>query len=183
MASRNKQVSLKLSSRVSILMFSFYSSLTDRKQLVTSRPPTNYCLIHMSFSPSSWNDFLSSEGFHNFVSSFSLAGGVGGVCLWTICFPLDMVKSRIQVYNIKESTITVLISVARKEGIKALYQGLTPALVRTFPATGALFLTYEHSKDFLVNIWMHLWDRWERASTKRSTPVIRGLNTHRSHWR
>lgn len=62
-----------------------------------------------------------------------------------------MVKSRIQVYNMKESTIAVLISVARNEGIRTLYQGLTPALIRTFPATGALFLTYEHSKDFMVN--------------------------------
>ena len=72
------------------------------------------------------------------------------MCLWTICFPLDMVKSRIQVYNMKESTRTVLMSVLRKEGLKGLYQGLSPALIRTFPSTGALFLTYEYSKDFLM---------------------------------
>lgn len=37
-------------------------------------------------------------------------------------------------------------------GPKALYKGLGPTLVRTFPATGSLFLAYETTKKFLTNL-------------------------------
>jgi len=34
-------------------------------------------------------------------------------------------------------------------GVRALYKGLGPTLVRTFPATGALFLAVETTKKVL----------------------------------
>jgi len=34
-------------------------------------------------------------------------------------------------------------------GVRALYKGLGPTLVRTFPATGALFLAVETTKKFV----------------------------------
>jgi solute carrier family 25 ornithine transporter 2/15 len=37
----------------------------------------------------------------------------------------------------------------RKEGLGALYNGLTPTLIRTFPATGALFFAYEYSRKWM----------------------------------
>ena len=33
-------------------------------------------------------------------------------------------------------------------GFRALYNGLTPTVVRTFPASGALFLAYELTKKY-----------------------------------
>ena len=39
----------------------------------------------------------------------------------------------------------------RKEGLGALYNGLTPTLIRTFPATGALFFAYEYSRKWMRN--------------------------------
>ena len=41
--------------------------------------------------------------------------------------------------------------IARKEGIGALYNGLKPTLIRTMPATAALFVTYEYTKKILNN--------------------------------
>ncbi|KAK7925550.1 hypothetical protein WMY93_007860 [Mugilogobius chulae] len=35
-------------------------------------------------------------------------------------------------------------------GVRALYSGLTPTMVRTFPANGALFLGYEASRKFMM---------------------------------
>ncbi|KAK3100290.1 hypothetical protein FSP39_017714 [Pinctada imbricata] len=83
-----------------------------------------------------------------------VAGGVGGCCLWSAIFPTDVVKSRIQV----ESTVgkaaptfrSVFLNILRQEGPKALYNGLGPTLVRTFPATGGLFLAYETTKKYLT---------------------------------
>ena len=33
-----------------------------------------------------------------------------------------------------------------REGVRALYRGITPALIRTFPANAALFTAYEFTK-------------------------------------
>lgn len=37
-------------------------------------------------------------------------------------------------------------------GFRALYKGLGPTLLRTFPATGALFLAYENTKKGLATL-------------------------------
>lgn len=35
-------------------------------------------------------------------------------------------------------------------GVRALYSGLTPTMIRTFPANGALFLGYEVSRKLMM---------------------------------
>ena len=80
-----------------------------------------------------------------------IAGGVGGICLWTSIFPFDVVKSRIQVTSSKERMLTVLMQIVRTDGIAGLYNGLGPTLLRTFPSTGALFVAYEYSKKFMTS--------------------------------
>ncbi|CAM1292336.1 SLC25A15 (predicted) [Pycnogonum litorale] len=77
-------------------------------------------------------------------------GGFGGWCLWFSIFPADVVKSRMQVENLSDNFLKILVRIARTEGILALYNGLGPTMVRTFPATGALFLTYEYTKKLLA---------------------------------
>ncbi|KAK2142709.1 hypothetical protein LSH36_922g02023 [Paralvinella palmiformis] len=80
-----------------------------------------------------------------------VCGGMGGVAFWTATFPADVVKSRIQVSGNKMSKpfLSMVLHIARSEGIPALYTGLAPCLVRTFPATGALFLAYETGKRWM----------------------------------
>ena len=36
----------------------------------------------------------------------------------------------------------------------ALYKGLGPSLLRTFPATGALFVAYEYTKLYLTKLFI-----------------------------
>ena len=79
-----------------------------------------------------------------------IAGGVGGVVLWTAIFPFDLVKSRIQVEGLNQGMFNVMFGIIRKSGFRSLYKGLTPTLLRTFPSTGALFVAYEYSKDFMT---------------------------------
>jgi len=78
-----------------------------------------------------------------------VAGGVAGVTLWTIIFPADVVKSRLQVSGASTPMLTVMTDILKKEGLSRLYSGLGPTLLRTFPATGALFLAYETSKKWM----------------------------------
>ncbi|CAD7089812.1 unnamed protein product [Hermetia illucens] len=78
-----------------------------------------------------------------------LAGAVGGVTLWTVIFPADVIKSRVQVNGLKVPMIAMGMDIARKEGILALYNGLVPTVCRTIPATATLFVVYEYSKKFM----------------------------------
>lgn len=81
------------------------------------------------------------------------SGGLGGGCLWLVVYPMDCVKSRIQVMSMtgkQGGFFKTLMTIARSEGIRALYSGLTPTMVRTFPANGALFLGYEASRKLMM---------------------------------
>ncbi|XP_043483710.1 mitochondrial ornithine transporter 1 [Leptopilina heterotoma] len=80
-----------------------------------------------------------------------VAGAVGGSILWLVIFPADVVKSRIQVQNLKAPALLIAKEIIRKEGISALYNGLKPTLIRTVPATATLFVTYEYSKKIMQN--------------------------------
>jgi len=79
-------------------------------------------------------------------ASTFLAGGLAGVSLWTATFPFDVIKSRQQVGVARGRWWAVGGAIIREEGIGALYCGLRPTLVRTFPATGVLLLTVEYVK-------------------------------------
>nr|XP_040582108.1 mitochondrial ornithine transporter 1-like [Lepeophtheirus salmonis] len=79
-----------------------------------------------------------------------LAGGIAGMTLWILVFPVDVIKSRLQISGFNTSMYRMMGDIARNEGILALYNGLLPTLIRTFPSTGVLFLTYEYSKK-----WIH----------------------------
>lgn len=83
-----------------------------------------------------------------------LSGGFGGICLWLAVYPVDCIKSRIQVLSMsgkQAGFIGTFISIVKNEGVPALYSGLKPTLIRAFPANGALFLAYEYSRKLMMN--------------------------------
>lgn len=81
-----------------------------------------------------------------------IAGSVGGITLWTVIFPADVIKSRIQIGNINEKMLTIGAKIIKEEGVSALYNGLKPTIVRTIPATAVLFVVYEYTKKFLTGL-------------------------------
>ena len=91
-----------------------------------------------------------------------ISGGIGGCALWGIIFPADVIKSRKQVMSMdvnssshKQSMYRMMAEIIKQDGIKGLYRGLGPSLLRTFPATGALFLAYEMTKRSLQGLYRH----------------------------
>ncbi len=79
-----------------------------------------------------------------------LAGGAAGSTAWLLIFPLDVIKSRMQVEGSAadggsgssagarlgmRATARALL---REGGVAAFYKGLLPAVVRAFPANAAL---------------------------------------------
>jgi solute carrier family 25 ornithine transporter 2/15 len=75
-----------------------------------------------------------------------LSGGMAGVTLWTIIFPADVVKSRLQVTGGKTPMLRMMYQIYRNEGMGALYSGLGATLIRTFISSGVLFLAFEYTK-------------------------------------
>ncbi|CAM9170752.1 unnamed protein product, partial [Hapterophycus canaliculatus] len=74
---------------------------------------------------------------------YFMAGGLAGVVGWAVVMPIDSVKSIIQTADKPQSMFRTAQMVHQTQGWRALFAGLTAALVRAFPANAALFLGYE----------------------------------------
>lgn len=83
-----------------------------------------------------------------------ISGGIAGICLWLVIYPVDCIKSRIQVLSMSGKQarfLRTLLSVVESEGIAALYSGLTASMIRAFPANGSLVLAYEYSRKMMMS--------------------------------
>lgn len=79
------------------------------------------------------------------------AGGMAGIMNWVVGMPADVIKSRFQTapegaYQGIGQVFSVLI---KEEGVVALYKGVTPVMLRAFPANAACFLGFEASMKVL----------------------------------
>jgi solute carrier family 25 carnitine/acylcarnitine transporter 20/29 len=87
----------------------------------------------------------------NDLSSLTLltCGALGGLGMWLTCYPLDVVKSRMQADSMDptqarySSTLACYRSILATEGIRGFYRGLAPCLARAFPVNAITFLAYE----------------------------------------
>ncbi|KAJ8649979.1 hypothetical protein MRB53_003002 [Persea americana] len=82
-----------------------------------------------------------------------VAGGLAGASFWLAFYPIDVVKSVIQVDNYRNPKFSGSIDAFKKilasEGIKGLYKGFGPAIARSVPANAACFLVYEVTRSSL----------------------------------
>ncbi|KZV95640.1 mitochondrial carrier [Exidia glandulosa HHB12029] len=84
------------------------------------------------------------------------SGSCGGICYWLACYPLDVVKSRVQqaagppkgIFYISDE----LRIIVKEQGAVGLFRGLSPSLIRTIPAAAATFAAYELSREWLLEI-------------------------------
>jgi solute carrier family 25 carnitine/acylcarnitine transporter 20/29 len=82
--------------------------------------------------------------------SSALAGGLAGCLSWTIVYPIDVIKSRIQSLPLdapakERSFLHIARSISRNEGFARLIfsRGLAVTLLRAFPVNGTIFFVYE----------------------------------------
>ncbi|XP_059187490.1 solute carrier family 25 member 15a isoform X1 [Centropristis striata] len=129
----------------------FYEGLTST---VMREIPGYFCFFGAyEVSRSNFAQYMGTDKDSIGILPLMFSGGLGGACLWLMVYPIDCVKSRIQVYSLagrQEGFIKTFIGVIRTEGFTTLYSGLTPTMIRTFPANGALFLAYELSRKFMM---------------------------------
>ena len=102
----------------------------------------------------------TNEGTTLPIWALMASGSMGGIFNWLACYPLDVLKSRIQLSDKPLSRglggplVLKYISeeakeIYRKEGWKAFTVGLSPTLLRAIPAAAATFTTFEVVKSAL----------------------------------
>jgi solute carrier family 25 (mitochondrial carnitine/acylcarnitine transporter), member 20/29 len=75
-----------------------------------------------------------------------VSAGSAGIVGWLPCYPVDVVKSRMQVVpqGTYRTWIHCMGELYGREGHRGLYKGLMPCLTRAFPAYAAQFLLFEY---------------------------------------
>ncbi|CAB3230592.1 unnamed protein product [Arctia plantaginis] len=100
------------------------------------------------FTYESLKDLLVPQDADNKVKLLAtmMAGGCAGIANWIVGMPADVLKSRLQ--TAPEGTYPngmkdVFRELMAKEGPTALYKGVTPVMLRAFPANAACFVGFE----------------------------------------
>ncbi|KAI0918928.1 hypothetical protein AcW1_003553 [Taiwanofungus camphoratus] len=86
------------------------------------------------------------------------SGATGGIAYWLSCYPLDVVKSRVQLRATPPSGTPVqyiaheLKVIASESGMVGLFRGLSPSLLRSIPAAASTFAAFELTREYLREI-------------------------------
>ena len=84
-----------------------------------------------------------------------LCGAASGCLATGITFPMDTIRRRMQIQNLhvdeahRLSSRQQFLKLVNQEGLKSLYRGLTPEMLKVIPMVGTMFLVYEWSKEML----------------------------------
>ncbi|KAI9067141.1 mitochondrial carrier [Trametes sanguinea] len=84
-----------------------------------------------------------------------LCGALAGSISQTLTYPFDVLRRKMQVTGMNalgvkyNGAMDALQSIVRTEGIKGLYRGLWPNLLKVAPSIATSFFTYELVKEFL----------------------------------
>lgn len=111
-----------------------------------------------------------------------MAGGLAGVVSWAIVYPVDVLKSRIQVDGMVHpskylNAYDCLIKSIKSEGHSFLFKGLTPALVRSFPVNAACFVVVTWTMRIAHGDWYDQIAQKEKNIWEKYTDTVKTLHT------
>ncbi|KAI0087951.1 mitochondrial carrier domain-containing protein [Irpex rosettiformis] len=84
-----------------------------------------------------------------------LCGALAGSISQTLTYPFDVLRRKMQVTGMNElgvkynGAVDAMFSIVRTEGVKGLYRGLWPNLLKVAPSIATSFFTYELVKELL----------------------------------
>jgi len=84
-----------------------------------------------------------------------LCGAASGSASAFVTFPFDTIRRRMQIQTLHLSPEECLsgtqqfVNIIKTEGVKGLYRGIQPELLKVVPFVGSMFVTYEFLKDQL----------------------------------
>jgi len=107
-----------------------------------------------------------------------VAGFAGGAVSTTLLFPLDLVKTRLQVIEMNSTkarrrfrALRILGGILKYEGVRGLYSGWTPAVVGSAVSWGGYFFFYERFKRQLTNYKASTLNTHEQDPSLVLTPI------------
>lgn len=82
------------------------------------------------------------------LSAAVVSGALAGVCYWLSCYPMDVIKNRIQAAPDTIPPRYAGIAGAARDiyaeaGWRGFFRGFSPCILRAFPANAACFLAFE----------------------------------------
>lgn len=86
------------------------------------------------------------------------AGAISGAVAQTCTYPFDVLRRRFQVNSMagmgyQYTSISGAISmIIKQEGVRGLYKGLMPNLLKVAPSMASSWLSFEMTRDFLVSL-------------------------------
>lgn len=99
------------------------------------------------FTYESLKRLLTREGESASIGNMLLAGGITGMTTWTLNFPFDTIKSRIQAQHKATEEAKRIVPVLKElyttGGVKIFFKGWTPAILRAFPVHATILAVYE----------------------------------------
>lgn len=86
------------------------------------------------------------------------AGAVSGALAQTCTYPLDVLRRRFQINTMSgmgyryKSIFDAIRVIVGQEGVKGLYKGITPNLLKVAPSMASSWLSFEMTRDFFVSL-------------------------------
>lgn len=129
--------------------------------IATSLGVAPYVAFNFVFYESARSFLTKSDGTPPGPFTKLCIGAFAGAVSQTLTYPVDVVRRRMQVSGMKNSSLGVqdkggldsLRNMIAANGIRGLYHGLFPNLLKVAPSTGAYFLTYELVVSLFSNMW------------------------------
>jgi solute carrier family 25 carnitine/acylcarnitine transporter 20/29 len=83
----------------------------------------------------------------------AMSGAFAGVCFWFSVYPIDLIKTKIQIDNfnnpVYKNTLDCVRKTYKAQGFSGFWRGLGPCLVRSLPVNSGTFIVYESSLNFM----------------------------------
>ena len=72
-----------------------------------------------------------------------IAGGFAGIIFWMTALPIDVAKSRFQTApeGKYKHLANIYSELFRQEGVRSLYKGFTPVIIRYFSSFGVFYIS------------------------------------------
>lgn len=96
-----------------------------------------------------------------------ISGGLAGVMHYVTCFPIDVVKARIQNQSYHVTARSVMLNILRNEGKAYFWSGMKPVIIRTIPGSAVFFLVYENVRKQLRTRFIPHSEEAQCAAEKR----------------
>ncbi len=82
------------------------------------------------------------------------AGGLTGICYWLSCYPIDVIKNRIQAAPDRTPPVyrgmgDAARAIYGEAGVRGFFRGFVPCILRAFPANASCFVAFELAMRYL----------------------------------